>query len=361
MKVLVIGGGQAGLGVAVALRKKDALLEITLVDPKDYFEVRWASLRAMFDEKIREKYTVLYKDVCGKHGITHTKDCVVALNKQSAVLESGGEATVFDVCIVAVGATCPTLGVDPIATELFARKEELAAAGKQLVSGTGDVLVVGGGTLGCETAGEICKQVIGAGHKVIVAQSTTEIVPEMSAKGRKLTAKVMDRLGVEVRTSNRATFDSSSKNWAVGNKVLQPATVIKCTGYSARNSFMTAGDLGATCVTEKGWINTDENFRVMGGGADGRIFAFGDCCTTGANVGTVIQSNYAAIVHNVRAKLNGNESKLKKCSNQTAGITVLTLGPDKGVADLPFGAFKSVLPAFKNKTFFIDQAKSHFK
>lgn len=33
----------------------------------------------MFDERIHEEYAVLYEEVCGKYGITHLKDTVVAL------------------------------------------------------------------------------------------------------------------------------------------------------------------------------------------------------------------------------------------------------------------------------------------
>jgi len=329
MKVLVIGGGQAGLGVAVALRKKDKSLEVSMVDPKDYFEVRWATLRAM-----------------------------VALNRRSATLASGGEAVPFDVCVIAVGAKCPTLGVDPIATELELRKEELVSMGKQLVSGDGDVLLIGGGTLGCELAGEVLNPVQEAGHKVIIAQSTPELVPGISEKGRKLTTKVLERLGAEVLTGNRA--NEVDGKWVVGEKVFESATVVNCTGYRARNNFMAVGNLGTDCVTEKGWINTDESE-----GADGRIFAFGDCCTTGANIGTVITSNYGAIVHNITAKLEelggGKEKKLKPCSNFITFMSVLTLGPENGVAALPFVAFEWLLPAFKNKTMFIDNAMSSFK
>jgi len=246
MKVLVIGGGQAGLGVAVALRKKDKSLEVSMVDPKDYFEVRWATLRAMFDEKIRDEYTVMYEDVCAKHEITHLKDTVVALNRRSATLASGGEAVPFDVCVIAVGAKCPTLGVDPIATELELRKEELVSMGKQLVSGDGDVLLIGGGTLGCELAGEVLNPVQEAGHKVIIAQSTPELVPGISEKGRKLTTKVLERLGAEVLTGNRA--NEVDGKWVVGEKVFESATVVNCTGYRARNNFMAVGNLGTDCV-----------------------------------------------------------------------------------------------------------------
>jgi len=278
MKVLVIGGGQAGLGAAVALRKKDDSLEIFVVDPKDYFEVRWASMRAFFDESMREKYAILYEDVCIPWNIEHMRDIVVALNKTCAKLASGTTVE-FDACIVAVGAACPTLGIDPIAMELAARKKELVSTGKQMISGSGDVLVVGGGTLGCETAGEICKPVLEAGHKVIVAHSGPEVVPEMSEKGRKLTAKVLSRMGVQVLTGNRAIeieIPGKDIKYQVGDKVLEPAIVIMCTGYSARNKFMMAGDLSAECVDKRGWINTDDNFRVPS--ESGNIFAFGDCC-----------------------------------------------------------------------------------
>jgi len=133
--------------------------------------------------------------------------------------------------------------------------------------------------------------------------------------------------------------------------------VIQCTGYSARNKFMTAGDLSEDCVNERGWINTDENFRVKDTD-DTVIYAFGDCCTTGANVASIIMANYGNIVHNVLDELKDGRSgnKKKQCDNGGANMTVLTLGRDNGVADLPFGAFESVLPACKNKTFFIWRA-----
>jgi len=44
------------------------------------------------------------------------------------------------------------------------------------------------------------------------------------------------------------------------------------------------------------------------------------------------------------------------CDNSKANIKVLTLGPDNGVADLPFAAFESILPAYKNRTLFVGKA-----
>lgn len=162
------------------------------------------------------------------------KDTVVALNKRSAKLASEDDIE-FDACIVAVGAACPTLGVDPIATELDLRENELIEAGIEMISSSGDILIVRGGTLGCETAGEICKPVQAAGNNVIVAQSSANSVPEMSAKGQKLTATVLDRLGVEVLTGNRANARPDGK-WEVDDTVLEPSLVIKCTGASYRRT-----------------------------------------------------------------------------------------------------------------------------
>lgn len=353
MKVLVLGGGQAGLTVSVELSKHHSIknpLSITLVDPKNYFEIRWASVRAMVDEQVRNDYMLLYADVLELRGIKHIQSKIEVLNMFSATLESG-EVIEYDVCLIAVGAGYPMAGVDPKAIELSERKKELIRAGQRYLSN--DLLVIGGGLLGAEVAGEFSN----SGHRIILAQNSEHLVPEMRPNARKRTEQVLKRLGVRVITGHRAE-EVKDGQFMVGKEILNSDVGVRCTGYFPRNQFTILGDLPQECRDKRGWIQTNEHFQVAG--CRSRIYAFGDCCTTGPKLAQNIFTNYKTVVHNMLKSLDWHtNSNQFKSFRPPLPLCILTLGPNAGVADMPFGVFESIFPAFKNRRLFIDYAKKH--
>ncbi len=351
MKVLILGGGQAGLTVAVELSKRHTEkdpLSITLVDPKDYFEIRWASVRAMVNERVREDFTLLYSDVLAPRGIKHFQSKVKVLNLLSATLESG-ETLEFDICLIAVGAGHPMAGVDPEATELSRRKKELVDAGARYLSG--DLVIVGGGLLGAEVAGEFSN----SDHRITIVQNTDELVPEMRSNARRRTKQVLRRQGVQVITGHKAQ-EIADGIYQVGDSILDCDVGIRCTGYYSRSKFTYLGDLPQECRDKNGWIQTNQYFQVEG--CAGRIYAFGDCCTTGPKLAQTVFSNYKAVVHNMLKSLDWHTNPIHfKSYSAPLPLCILTLGPNAGVADLPFGVFERVIPAYKNRTLFISYAK----
>lgn len=372
MHVVIVGGGQAGLGAAVALAKarpKNVPTEITLIDPKEYFEVRWAAIRAFFDPRIRKSMQTMYGDILPKHNIAHIRGTVTVVNKTSLTL-SNGTTVKFDVCLYAVGASCPARGIDPIipsSYEAAARRTQLAETGEALTGR--HALIIGGGALGVELAGEL------AGHAsaVTLVHSGREVVEQMRPSGRHLVHRKLAELAVNVLLGRKATKNSEGAwtapakggaNPGGGNapELVGVKNTMQCTGYIARNAALGAGDLHSA-LDDSGWALTDAYFRVEGG--DGRVFAFGDCCTTGEQNVSTIFSNYSVVAHNMRLSLiclaNGRslhelpEGRMKK-AKQPLNLTVLTLGSNTGVADTPLGAMQGVLPPLKNKSMFLSKA-----
>ena len=365
MHLVVVGGGQAGLGAAVALSKSrpsNVPVEITLVDPKDYFEVRWATLRAFFDSEIRKEMQATYESMLPKHSIVHTRARVTAVSKTSLTLNNG--ATIkFDVCLISIGASCPVPGVDPNAYDPTARRTQLAEAGEALMNKS--VLVIGGGTLGCEVAGELIGPARTEGHRIGIVHGRGELCSEMRAGGRKAVERKLRELGVSL-TLNRHAKKRDDGEWEAGDAtedMPKSHITVPCIGYSPRNQAMLNGDISKP-LDEKGWIETDDYFRVNG--SEGRVFAFGDCCNTGEKTANSIFTNYSVLANNLRVTLEclaiGKspvelaESKLKKVKTPL-NLTVLTLGPKDGIADTPLGAYQSLLPPMKNKHMFIARAK----
>jgi NADH dehydrogenase FAD-containing subunit len=158
MKVLVIGGGFGGLAAITGLRKADKTVEIILVEPKEYFEIAWAAYRSVFNETTADDSLFDLKAYCESVNVTHIKTVVSNLTSEQATL-ANGETVTFDVAVVSTGSgykwdACgrgpPALGNESIQ----ARKEVLKAEGVKLVDAK-SVLIVGGGLIGTELAGDV--------------------------------------------------------------------------------------------------------------------------------------------------------------------------------------------------------------
>lgn len=366
MHLVVLGGGQAGLGTAVALSKrrpKDIDLKITLIDPKDFFETRWASVRAFFDESVRQKMLASYDDLCEKRDIVHVRRKAMKLSKTAVTLDND-EVINFDVCLIAVGAQCPTKGVDPSVTTMSDRRDELVKTGGQLLAQ--NVVVIGGGALGVEVAGELARPLRDSGHNVTLLHKGHMLVPQMREAGGKLTEKKLKELGVDVRLNSPAQKLDDDK-WKIENSneetesTFDSNLTVDCTGYRANNGFMMDGELSES-LDEKGWIKTNEFCQVEA--SDGRIFAFGDCCTTGQKRVTSIFLNTSTIVHNIKCALallseETKQAKHLRKFNNPPNITVVTLGKTLGVTDTPLGAFTAFLPWIKNNDMFVARGMSY--
>lgn len=371
MNLLIIGGGPAGCALGAALAKrgpKNVDFKITLVDPKDYYEVKVAALRGFFNEKTRDMMLVDYASFLPKHGIKHVKAKVTSLSKSNEATLSNGDVLQFDLCLITVGAACPLSGVDPEALDIEGRKKELQETGLSYKDKS--VLVIGGGTVGCELVGELSherKEDETSEKNITIVQGAESFCPQMSAKGQRLVEKKMVKSGIVMYLNSKAE-ENGSGSWTVVSKSenhnsvnVSAEMVALCTGYKSRNEFINGG----FSLNERGWIETDDYFRVKGG--DGNVFAFGDCCTTGPQSVMDIMTN-AHFAHNnikktAEALAKGDDLehvKLTKAGSPPP-ITVLTYGPRDGVFDNPIFPTSWALPWVKNLDMFIGNAKGLLK
>ena len=102
-KIVIVGGGNAGLSVASQLLKKDSSLQITIIDPSDkhYYQPAWTLVGAgIFDVR---KTVRNEKDYIPK-GATWVKDAVVTFQPESnRVLCESGKIYEYDAMVVCPG------------------------------------------------------------------------------------------------------------------------------------------------------------------------------------------------------------------------------------------------------------------
>lgn len=366
MKVLVIGGGVGSLTACTSLRKFDKSVEIILVEPKEYFEVAWASYRAVFDHDTAEKTLFDLKKWAVPKSVQVVKATVTQLTLNSATL-STGEVIEFNVCVIATGAATawPALGRGPpVPGQNGSREQRLAALGaegKKLIA-AGSVLVVGGGLIGIETAGDLMAFAQKAGNplQVTLVHSKEKLSEEMTPNASKMLQKKLETLGVKV-ILNEKVVDRNGKFFLEKAETEMTAKeVIWTTGLKPLNSFV-----DAKFLDKKGWLQVDDYFRVKG--AENKLFAIGDCCDLLPNSGVNITANLGTIGKNIKAALDAqeknNSDKMEKKMRKALGapeVFVTTVGPDTGVALTPMCHTQFMLPWLKNSTMFIFKAKSDF-
>ena len=138
-KVLVLGGGFAGVEAAIYLRKKD--LDVTLVSDRDYFYIYPTSIWIPTGESTREDVSVPLEDLAKAHGFEVIVDSVkkIEAKSKSVTLASGRLLDTYDYLVVALGQdkiqsqgmehTLSICGKPEEASEIHERLEALISKG----------------------------------------------------------------------------------------------------------------------------------------------------------------------------------------------------------------------------------------
>ena len=139
-KVLVLGGGFAGLEAAIYLRKQD--LEVTLVSDRDYFYIYPTSIWIPTGEKRREDVSIPLDKLAFEHGFQLIVDPVEAFEASSkkVTLQSGRILDEYRYIVVALGQdkmqlkgmehTLSICGKPEEATALYEKLESLIQKGQ---------------------------------------------------------------------------------------------------------------------------------------------------------------------------------------------------------------------------------------
>lgn len=373
MNVVILGGSFSGLSVAVSLSKlsprKDVM--ITLIEPKAYLEIRWATIRSMFEESVSKGATIPLSKVLSSHRmIRHIRARATRVTIDSVTLDSG-EELYFDVLLIATGSTTGFSALTPDLTPgtmqseqeaIMSRRRFLRDTGERILASK-SVLVVGGGPVGTELAADIAAYSKRRGRNIHVTLIDTKdrLIPGYSRSAGERLEDKLSHLSVDVILEQRA-LQLEDGSWVTKETraPLKADIVIKATGVrpSAPEIF---GDDSES--VRDGWIRTDEYGRVMG--TRGNIFAAGDCCDWKAKSGENTLSNRHTYAHNMKATLDALsaarslasiDGRMKKVSTER-NIAVVTSGPKDGVAALPLGSLTLFLPWMKNRGMFLAKAK----
>lgn len=328
--VLVVGGGFGGVAAAQKLAENG--VDVTLIDQKDYFEVTFATLRNVANPKLlgnkaRKRYSDFIEGRFVQAGVT-------SMNAKEAKL-STGERIQFKEAILSSGSRYPSLPLAKSNTAFhYAERNQEMLAEHQSLAAAHSVLIIGGGTVGVEFAGEIASAF--PDKEIILAHASDTLLDQAKPKAQRRVLEQLRAKGVEVKFKRRFARDGDLYRCSISGETLTPDIAYQCVGMVPNTEFLQA-EL-PEILNERGLIKVNADMQVDG---YDNLYALGDCSTLDKRKHGYLASVQGGLLAN--AIIKRGERKTTKPYNDPPVVVITTTGTDSGVAALPIFGLTSTL------------------
>lgn len=337
-RVVVIGGGYAGVKLARGL---DGIAQVTLIDLKEVFFHRIASLRASADEEWTRAPFIPYDQLLSNGRVLLNKVVGIRSERREVVLATG-EVLPYDVLVIATGADYqePARFTGTTAEEAaksFRSHQQRAARARS-------VLVIGGGPSGVELSAELRRANPTA--TVTLAHSGDHLLTGSNSvrPGRKAQAWLEEHdVRVLLRTTVSSAGGGASRLQDQAGSPMGADVVFWTTGTTPNTLWLRLAGHG-DWLDESGHVKVDEHLRVVG---RRDIFAIGDVNDVAeAKLTPSALAQAEAAVHNVRDHL-GRGAKhggdLRPYRPAPVRIYSVPFGPEGGVSVIPFHGYDAAV------------------
>lgn len=327
-KVIVIGGGFAGSYIAKKLEKK---FEVTLIDAKEYFEFTPGILRTLVEPRHVKKVQILHKD--------YLKNCDIIVGKvreiESNFVLANKEKIFFDYLAICAGSgyNAPFKEGVVIAT----RAKTLQKYSKSLERAK-NILIIGGGLVGVELAGEICWK-YGDEKKVTIVHAKERLIERNHFKAINYAENYLRKKGVEIICGEKIVRHGGKKFFSNRGRKVEADLAFLCTGITPNFELMKKNF--SKYLNNKNQIKVNEFLQLEG---KKNIFAAGDVndrneektAQNAVRQGQIVAKNILA--------LDGNRELKTYVSKRTP--LVISLGKYNGIFSAQSFTFGGFTPAF---------------
>ncbi len=341
--ILIIGGGFGGAKLAQFLHK--AGVQSLLVDAKDYFEVTFATLRNVAaPEKTGDAARKYYKDFI--HG-DFIQARVTNLTEETASLDNG-DTIAFKQAVIASGSSYSHLPMAKSVTSLSLtdRNAEMAREHDKLAKAN-KVLIIGGGIVGVELAGEVADA---HPHKtVVLAHNTQTLLDNFKPKAQRVATEQLKNLGVQIEYNRHYQQTDDGIIDKHTGEPMDADLVYLCVGTQPNNQFLKPHL--AHILNDQGMVNVDNNLRVIGAT---NLYALGDIADVGeGKLGYLAggQAQYLA-----KQIIADQQVKNNKAYKRNPLMALIPTGQTTGVVQLPFAVTSmKFMVNMKQKDLFISK------
>lgn len=260
MKVVIIGGGTAGVGVATGLRRRDENAEIVILEKSDEFAVARPGLTDYLSGKITDPEqlqgaTVEQMAEIFKITVKLGHEVVNLDRRKKQLIIEGHDPESYDKLVLATGALTLRPDIPGILGDNIFTISNFRSVQKirdyYLGTGAKKVLILGGGEIGIATA-EACQRL---GAEVTIVEAQSHILPYFDED---MTALLQNHLrdgGIKLYTDTLVTrFDEDTADLDNGSVIAYDLAII-CTGVKPDVKIPVMADLELG-VSGGLWVNS---------------------------------------------------------------------------------------------------------
>ncbi|XP_044469244.1 apoptosis-inducing factor homolog B-like [Mangifera indica] len=342
-RVVVIGGGMAGSLIAKTLQYS---ADVTLIDPKEYFEITWANLRTMVEPSFGERTVINHRDyLVNARIITSTATNIT----ENEVMTADGHVIPYDYLVIATGHT---ERVPKTRTERLNHYQKE----NQKIKSAKSILIVGGGPSGVELAAEIAVDY--PDKKVTLVHKGSRLLEFIGPKAADKTINWLKSHRVEVKLGQSVDLNNVSDEGIYvtsAGETIQADCHFLCIGIPLGSSWLRETIL-KNKSDNRGRLMVDENLRVKG---HKNIFAIGDITDIPeAKQGYLAQKHALVTAKNIKLLSDGQKESKLATYQPGSTIAIVSLGRKEAVAQFPFITISGCVPGMiKSKDLFVTKTR----
>ena len=263
MKLVILGGGFCGAFLAKLLDKRKDI-EIILIDKKDYFEYTPSVHKLIFDPGYLKKITIPFSHFLKNTRVVNDKLVQVT----SKFVETENEKIDFDYLVVSTGIDYPIFLENK--QNVFALKSgtDGLEMGKK-IAGAEHIVVIGGGLIGTEIAGELVTKT--KGKRVIIVHPRDRLLERNPVKASNYARKFLEKRGAEIIFGEKVVDHKGNKFITDKGREIDAELGLWCAGIRCNPWFMKS--FGDEVCTERKSLKVNEFLQLEG---YSNIFVGGD-------------------------------------------------------------------------------------
>ncbi|XP_020580373.1 apoptosis-inducing factor homolog B-like [Phalaenopsis equestris] len=342
-RVVVVGGGIAGGIISKTLQSQN---EVTLIDPKEYFEIPWAQLRSMVEPSFAERTLIKHFDYLTDATIIQSHATNVTDHE---VHTADGQTHPYDYLVLATGHP---------GSDKAHRKDRLSYFQQdyEKIKSSNSILIIGGGPTGVELAGEIAVDF--PEKKVTIVHKGPRLIEFIGPKASKKAFSWLVKKKVEVILGQTVDLESLSESGVYvtsGGEKISADCHFVCVGKPVASSWLRDSILKQS-LDKKGQLMVDAYLRVKG---HDNIFAIGDINDVPEiKQGFLAEKHASVVAKNLQLLIKGAPEKKLATYTASPAIAIVSLGRKEGVAQLPFATLSGCLPGkIKSKDLFVGKTR----
>jgi 3-phenylpropionate/trans-cinnamate dioxygenase ferredoxin reductase subunit len=270
-RIVIVGGGPAGLATARAYREAggDGAVELVCGEPHLPYERPPLTKDLLRGESGVEELPIEEPSFYAEHDIAVRLGVrATGIHREARCLRVGGEVVRYDAVVLATGSVAvrpPIRGADDPALHTIRTVEDALAVREAAVVGA-RVVVVGAGFIACEAAASLARRGV---QTTLVAPEEVPQAPRLGDRAGELLAEwLAEAEGVDVRLGTEIEAVSPHELLLAGGERVPADLIVLATGVRPASELAADAEL----ELEDGAIAVDEHMRT----ADLAVLAVGD-------------------------------------------------------------------------------------